>query len=59
MIELDLIEPLDIDVFASVVSAFDVYTASLSDSKHHLSPLQWQAGHNLLFSLIREKPKNN
>jgi hypothetical protein len=56
MMELDLIETIDAKLFASVLVRFGMSAALRVENLQNLSVTEWQAGRQLLFSLVR--PKN-
>ena len=57
MIELDMIEPLDVDTFPLSIAAFDLYAASRAGKTHTLPFSDWQVKHKSLFDMVRIKAK--
>ncbi len=57
MVAKEIIEPLDIDSFINVFSAFDFYCSARLGGKHELSFDEWSDGHELIFSLLKFRDK--
>ena len=55
MIELDLIEPFDVDTFLLIYSGFELSCSQVHGSKLAISGKNWRKCRALLFSLIRAK----
>ena len=57
MIELDVIEPMDIDAFLTLRASFNIYAVHTARSKYAISQEDWLAGHELLLGLVKPKKK--
>jgi len=55
MIELDIVEPMDVDIFSLAVAAFDIYSASRAGKTTTMSYEEWQAKRQSLFGMVRIK----
>lgn len=56
MIEQGIIEPVDIDNFSNIHSAFNLYASVRLGGYHSMSAKEWRQGHDYIFRFLR--PKN-
>jgi len=59
MIKLGRIEPLDVDVFLSLVTNYAFSAAFLSGTTFHITLETWFAGLDMLYSLVKPTNKEN
>ena len=59
MMELDLIEPIDIDLFIALYNCLELRGSYAHGSKLALPAKKWQDCRTLLFSLVRAKTKKS
>jgi AcrR family transcriptional regulator len=59
MIELDLIEPLNVDLYASVLVRYSLSAASRVEDLRNISLAEWRAGNKLLLSLVKITKKGD
>lgn len=57
MLELDLIEPIDVDLFISLYNSLELSGSYAHGSQLAISAKNWLRCRTLLFSLVREKNK--
>ncbi|MCL2451599.1 TetR/AcrR family transcriptional regulator [Candidatus Saccharibacteria bacterium] len=55
MVELDIIEPLDVDVFSLAIAAFDIYSGSRAGKTNTMEYLEWQTKRQSLLGMVRVK----
>ena len=55
MIAMEIIEPLNIDAFVSIVTSFNFFSAARIGGKYIMSSSEWTAGYELMLNMIREK----
>jgi AcrR family transcriptional regulator len=55
MVEIGKIEPINVDLFASILVRYTLSAASRIEDLRSLSLSEWRAGNRLLFGLIRTK----
>ena len=55
MLELDLIESIDVEVFSLAIAAFDIYSGSRAGSTNAMPYHEWQTKRQTLFGMVRVK----
>lgn len=55
MLELDMIEPIDVDLFSSIFVTYSLAAVWRVGSRYNMSFLEWKTGRRMLFRLIRVK----
>ena len=55
MMALEIIEPLDIDAFVSIVTGFNFFVAARAGGNHVMSFSEWKSAHELILTMVREK----